>query len=635
MKRFNLLFAVAILSLGGFKSLYAQTNSGPPLILNPDDTVFYCPPEQVALHAELSTSNPIGVAGTQVFLSDDQFSDDINIGFTFEFYGVPYTQCVISSNNYISFNNAAYKNGYSPWAIGGPAPSGTTPEKAVMCPWQDINPGVGGIIRYQTIGNAPNRVFVVEFCSIPMFSCTGMLFSDQIKLFETTNVIETHIVEKPLCTTWNGGQAIHGLSKNATTADIVAGRNSPTQWQVFNDGYRFTPNPGILGATGLNNAYTQQPITFAPFLMEVTNVNIQWFAEGDPVNPISSGTDVTVSPTTETYYVARISSGGQCVGVTFTDTVYLRYGTYNSTEIVEICAGTTYDFFGRTIFTPGIYDTTFLHDNTCDSHMTVDLRRLPLPDVTIKGSANVEICENSSTVLSLLNPEATSTFQWSKNGAPMSGETGSQLTVTEAGNYTVESTTDKGCKQVSVPFKLKVNPNPEAAIEPISKEVICAYDTLKIKAVAGSAYDYRWSPEKPFRIITGADGQEVKGVFIDPVTPVTLTVYNQYGCYDTALVNVLTKPCCEVFTPNAFSPNGDGKNDYFKPVLQPGQTLLVMQVFDRWGKLVYNNTNLKMGWDGNYDDGALATSDTYMYFIKYTCADGKLYEKKEAISVVR
>jgi gliding motility-associated-like protein len=90
-----------------------------------------------------------------------------------------------------------------------------------------------------------------------------------------------------------------------------------------------------------------------------------------------------------------------------------------------------------------------------------------------------------------------------------------------------------------------------------------------------------------------------------------------------------------VFTPNAFSPNGDGLYEYFNPHLQLGQILLTMQVFDRYGKLIYNNTNIKKGWDGKYEDGSEAGTGVYMYFIKYTCADGKLYEKKESVSLIR
>jgi gliding motility-associated-like protein len=112
-------------------------------------------------------------------------------------------------------------------------------------------------------------------------------------------------------------------------------------------------------------------------------------------------------------------------------------------------------------------------------------------------------------------------------------------------------------------------------------------------------------------------------------------VFNEFGCYDSDTALVQTKPCCEVLIPNAFSPNGDTKNDYFNPMLQNGQILLSFKVYDRFGKLVYNNETPKLGWNGNYKDGTPAASAVYMYYVKYTCADGKLYEKKESITLLR
>ena len=100
--------------------------------------------------------------------------------------------CVIASNNYITFN-IGNANGFSPWGINAAVPNAGNPLNAIMCPWQDINPGVGGNIQYSITGEAPNRVFTVTFCAIPMFQCTDVCYTSQIKLFETTNIIETHI----------------------------------------------------------------------------------------------------------------------------------------------------------------------------------------------------------------------------------------------------------------------------------------------------------------------------------------------------------------------------------------------------------------------------------------------------------
>ena len=185
---------------------------------------------------------------------DDSYSTPISLGFTFNYFGVDYTEASISTNGYITFNlNLA--GSYSPWSINtsitGAATQGI--KNAILAPWQDINPGTGGMIYYSINGTAPFRRFVVSFYETPMFSCTNLLFSQQIILFETTNIIETHILEKPLCATWNGSYAIHGLvdSSGANTV-IVPGRDYPSVWTANYDSWRFDPS----GNAFINNVVT-------------------------------------------------------------------------------------------------------------------------------------------------------------------------------------------------------------------------------------------------------------------------------------------------------------------------------------------------------------------------------------------
>jgi len=114
-----------------------------------------------------------------------------------------------------------------------------------------------------------------------------------------------------------------------------------------------------------------------------------------------------------------------------------------------------------------------------------------------------------------------------------------------------------------------------------------------------------------------------------------MTVYNAFGCHssDTALVS--TRPCCDVFVPTAFTPNGDGKNDWFLPVLQPGQRLLDFTVYDRWGKQVYQSSGQNQGWDGAYQNGQAAANATYMYYMLYTCPNSETQSKKGDVTLIR
>ena len=184
---------------------------------------------------------PEPYAGTAISLTDDLHSGVVNIGFTFCYNGTNYTQCVISSNNYVTFD-LAVAGTYSPWpTVPVPALTPTQIQNAVLNPWQDINPGVGGQIFYQTIGAAPNRRFVVSYLNVPMFSCSSQLYSSQTVLYESSNCIGSFITTKPVCSTWNGGNAVHALhNAGGTSATIVPGRNN-TQWTATNEGHLFVP----------------------------------------------------------------------------------------------------------------------------------------------------------------------------------------------------------------------------------------------------------------------------------------------------------------------------------------------------------------------------------------------------------
>lgn len=190
--------------------------------------------------------NPVAhVSPLTTTIMDDQNSMKIPIGFSFCFYGQSYSKLVISSNGYLLFDTTQ-ANAYSQWPINSPIPAVSgAPKGAIMFPWQDLF-STGSIIRYETMGTAPNRKFVVSFDSIPYYSCTTSYFTGQVVLEETTNAIETHILSKPLCPQWNSGRAIHGLhNQTGTMATVVPGRNSPTQWTVSNDGYLFSPSCNV------------------------------------------------------------------------------------------------------------------------------------------------------------------------------------------------------------------------------------------------------------------------------------------------------------------------------------------------------------------------------------------------------
>jgi hypothetical protein len=185
-------------------------------------------------------------AGTLLTFPDDQFSANLAIGFSFCFYGTNYTNLVVSSNSFVSFNTALAST-YSTW-VTVPIPTATPASvvNSIMFPWHDVDPSVGSSsdIRYLTTGTSPNRKFIVNFSQVPMFSssCNNLIYTGQLVLNETSNVIETYIQSKPICATWNSGNAVHGLNgPGGCDFSVVPGRNN-TNWTATNDAKMFTPS---------------------------------------------------------------------------------------------------------------------------------------------------------------------------------------------------------------------------------------------------------------------------------------------------------------------------------------------------------------------------------------------------------
>lgn len=179
--------------------------------------------------------------GSTIALTDDIHSNTIDLGFNFCFFGDTVNRCVIASNGYVTFIDTL-ANQPSIWSINDTVPYEGCPTFCVMAPWQDINPGAGGTISYNIYGSAPFRKFVVSYFEVAMFSCTTLEFTNQIVLYESSNVIDINIKDKELCTTWNGGAAVQGIvNMDGSEAVIVPGRNFPELWETHNDAWRFTP----------------------------------------------------------------------------------------------------------------------------------------------------------------------------------------------------------------------------------------------------------------------------------------------------------------------------------------------------------------------------------------------------------
>ena len=193
---------------------------------------------------------------------DDKYSDIIDMPFSFCFYGSTYKRIVIGSNGIVTFDltNANCQNSYV--INSGETLPGTGsnvqcsafnsyyPRACIMGAYYDIDPDTVILgsnqrnfrISYYFTGIAPYRKMVIVYDHIPLYSCTNLIASEEIVLYESTGIIDVHIGNKASCSNWYGGLAILGIQNwDRNQAVTPPGRNNAV-WTESNKTYRFIPS---------------------------------------------------------------------------------------------------------------------------------------------------------------------------------------------------------------------------------------------------------------------------------------------------------------------------------------------------------------------------------------------------------
>lgn len=405
---------------------------------------------------------------TYVNLSDDSYSAAVPIGFTFNFYGNDYTQCVIGSNGVISFD-LTEANGYCPWALGGvgtlPNPGFDDGLNAIMPAYHDMNPSAfaspNGEIFYQTMGTAPNRRMIIVYKDINAFGPAGFCTYMGIILNETSNSFECHLANKTVSPTWNGGLAIQG-SQNApgTIAHITPGRNN-TQWTAFQEAKIWTPDSPVA-----TNNYT---ISNIPYWMLLSpNSTYEWENTLGQTFPYNNGVLVVTNPPPGTTgYFLSVSSAscnnsvGSASDTTFITTTSSAVSASMTDDICSSGLGTVtanplagvapYTYLwptlgGATTQTvngvfAGTYQVQMTDSQGCTSVANVTVGDTP---AVFSGSTTLVSCPggNDGTAYAEMVPTLGNvTYQWND---PMMQTTQTATGLT-AGNYSCTITSDIGC----------------------------------------------------------------------------------------------------------------------------------------------------------------------------------------------
>ena len=278
-----------------------------------------------------------------------------------------------------------------------------------------------------------------------------------------------------------------------------------------------------------------------------------------------------------------------------------------------------------------------INENGCSSIMEshiIIVKEVPVLDIVAKA----DVCLNDLVQVNLNNTTHAriDLYNWDFDGANViygnyqAGPMG--VVWTTPGTKIVQLTgVLDNCVTKPDTMLVTVHDLPIANIQGATGVDICANDTVTLVADDAPNLNYTWTPAGFFY-----NGNTTATVSANVTFSgyIHLVTKDNWGCINKDSVYMNAKPCCEIFIPNAFSPNNDGKNDIFRIVSQPNQDIQQFRVVNRWGQTVFQTVSMYIGWDGSFN-GKAQDPGTYFYYVKYTCSDGTIKEKSGDFMLVR
>jgi gliding motility-associated-like protein len=117
---------------------------------------------------------------------------------------------------------------------------------------------------------------------------------------------------------------------------------------------------------------------------------------------------------------------------------------------------------------------------------------------------------------------------------------------------------------------------------------------------------------------------------------ILLTVYDDFGCLDTAALEIQLTERSVCYIPNTFTPNGDGLNDIFIPICRNIRTHdYVFTIYDRWGNRIFASHNPDQGWDGTINGDPVASGNVYSWTLTYQDEFNNLQAQQGSITILR
>jgi gliding motility-associated-like protein len=277
--------------------------------------------------------------------------------------------------------------------------------------------------------------------------------------------------------------------------------------------------------------------------------------------------------------------------------------------------------------------------NGCTDTTEIEVVVNPLPDVLFSTDMSFDGClPFEPTFTDLTSEPASNSVQWYFGNGTSSTQIGSVLNTYDSyGCYdiTLVSTTAEGCTDSLTQQDFVCVNELIADFQPDVYQQSVVNPIFEFTNSSMNAISYEWN---------FGDGS-----FSDFLSPTHF--YNDYGNYVVSLIAMAQDDCTDTaylaitvidevlfYVPNSFTPNNDGKNDEFIPVLTSGykrSTGYDFRVYNGWGEEVFYSDTPGVGWDGTYFNNPVQNG-TYIWYVKFiNSINNKVYDYSGHVNVIK
>jgi gliding motility-associated-like protein len=328
-----------------------------------------------------------------------------------------------------------------------------------------------------------------------------------------------------------------------------------------------------------------------------------------------------------------------------TGVTYNWYATATSTDVLGSGSSFTTPVTTTAIITYYVEAKSGNCTSTSRTPVVVNAGALPLPPPLVSGAAN-PFCPGNTTVLTVNNPDPALKYSWYSTATGLTaladGVTFNVPALSATTIYYVGSNNiGTGCAS-STRTAVTLTVLTKLAAPVVSTQSVTATSITFAWIAVPGATAYEVSIDNGLTWTAPSSGVAgtshlVAGLKPDQQVTIRVRAKGQLDCQlsdATTFTGTSENPLGnDIFVPNTFTPNNDGKNDVLYVY---GNTIAKMQlrVYNQWGQFLYESLNIQNGWDGTYK-GQMQPNGVYVYYLDAEFNDGKKTTKKGTITLLR